>query len=128
MRWRRYYSSYSWRWRLSPCWDRRFAAMHQRIDGRDVRRKGRLLATGRRLFFCARSTGKFADHGCVFAHLVAELLIHANDHRIRRFDIRKRGLQALAHFIAARDAPPCGEDLVDETWLLRRLHDLEHAR
>jgi len=45
------------------------------------------------------------DDGRVFANLIAQLLVHAHNHGVRRLDIAEGRLKTLAHLRRAFDPP-----------------------
>src|SRR5687767_12727912 len=65
---------------------------------------------------------------CVLRDLIALLLIHPDDHCIRRLNVRKRMLKRGLHLRRALNLPSRGENFVHETRLPRRAHRLEHPR
>src|SRR5262245_42280040 len=77
--------------------------------------------------FSPLASAKLADQGGVGADLVAELLIHADDHRIRWLDVLHGRLEARAHLGGRADAPTRSQHLVRQAWLLRGLDHTEHA-
>src|SRR5262245_35524149 len=66
--------------------------------------------------------------GRVFAHLIAELLVHADDQRVGRLDAAQSQLEAAANLGRSTDPPSRGQDLVNQARLASRSNRGEHAR
>jgi hypothetical protein len=60
--------------------------------------------------------------------LVAELLVHADDHGVGRLEVLQRRLETPAVLRLGGDAPAGGQYLVDQAGLLHRPFHLEHPQ
>src|SRR5262249_5127170 len=69
---------------------------------------------------------EFAHQSRVLAHLVAELLVHADDQGIGRLDFFQGFRETGAYLGWRADAPSRGQNLVGQARLLRRADGLEH--
>ena|SRR5436190_21691260 len=74
------------------------------------------------------STTDFSNHNRVFAYLVAELLVHADDQGVGRLDVGERGLETLSDFLGTADAPPGRQHLVCQARFFGGAYGLEHSR
>jgi hypothetical protein len=75
-----------------------------------------------------RPRAEVANDGGVLAHLVAELLVHADDQGVGGLDVAQGYLETLPDLGRGADAAAGGQHLVDQARLAGRLDHLEHLR
>src|SRR5262249_42065580 len=79
-------------------------------------------------FITSLGARDLADESCVLPDLIAELLIHSHDHRVRRFDVLEGSFEAVTDLSRTFDLPSSREDLIRQAWFARGLNDFEHPR
>src|ERR1044072_415865 len=68
------------------------------------------------------------DDPGILSDLIAELLVHSNNHGVGLFDVLESSLECLVHLPPCFNLAPGRKNLVDQTRFAGRLDCLEHPR